>query len=181
MMKLDQSTALVVIDVQKAIDGPDGEGKNNPDYISRVQDLLSIWRARGWPVFHVKHNSKDADSAYSEEAEGNAFKEEAKPFPGEMIIEKVVDCAFINTGLGSMLRMEGAEKLLICGVTTQYSVEATVRHASALGFETFLMRDACSATPVGHWSAQDVHDMSLAILEGTYCEVVSMQDIFAAM
>lgn len=185
-MKLDASTALVVIDVQNAIDDARWEGKNNPDYISRVQDLLSIWRGRGWPVFHVKHNSKDPDSAYHPDGEGNDFKDQAAPRPGEIVIEKETNCAFINTGLGSMLRMEGADKLLVCGVVTQHSVDATVRHAASLGFEVYLMSDACTATPVTDAQgvlreAADVHAMVLGILDGEYCQVMSMQDTFAAI
>ncbi|NVK17802.1 MAG: cysteine hydrolase [Methylocystaceae bacterium] len=185
-MKLDATTALVVIDVQNAIDDERWEGKNHPDYISRIQDLLSIWRGRNWPIFHIKHNSADPDSSYFVDGPGNDFKDQAQPLPGEIVIEKTQNCAFIKTSLGSMLRMEGAEKLLVCGVVTQHSVDATVRHAAGLGFETYVMSDACTATPVSDkngrlWDAADVHALTLGILDGEYCQVMTMGDIFAAI
>lgn len=185
-MELDASTALVVIDVQKAIDDPRWDGKNNPDYQTRILDLLTLWRARQWPVFHIKHNEPNPASTYHTYAPGNEFKPETKPLPGEAIIEKEVNCAFIKTSLGSQLRMDGCEKIVFCGVVTHNSIDATVRHASCLGFETYLVSDACTAVPVTDrtgktWAAEDVHNLALAFLDGEYCDVISMQDIFTAI
>ncbi len=185
-MELDESTALVVIDVQKAIDEPAWDGKNNPDYQMRIQDLLSIWRVRQWPVFHIKHNEPNPDSTFHTHSPTNEFKPETAPLPGEIIIEKEVNCAFINTGLGSMLRMEGCEKLVACGVVTHNSVDATVRHAGCLGFKTYVVDEACTAVPVTDgagktWSAEDVHRLYLAVLDGEYAEVVSVRDVFSAI
>lgn len=185
-MELDATTALVIIDVQKAIDEPEWEGKNNPDYQTRIHDLLTLWRARDWPIFHVKHNAKNPHSAFHPLSETNAFKPETRPFPGEAIIEKEVNCAFIGTGLGSMLRIEGCTKVIICGVVTHNAVDATVRHAACLGFDTYVASDACTAVPVTDktgkiWPAEDVHNLTLAILATDYCQVITMQDIFKAI
>lgn len=185
-MELDAQTGLVIIDVQQAIDEPEWDGKNNPDYQTRILDLLTLWRARNWPIFHVKHNAKNPNSAFHEDAATNAFKHETRPLPGEPIIEKTVNCAFIGTGLGSMLRMDGCEKIIICGVVTHNSIDATTRHAACLGFETYVVNDACTAVPVTDmtgktWEAEDVHNLSLAILATDYCDVITMQDIFQAI
>jgi len=185
-MELDATTGLVIIDVQQAIDEPEWDGKNNPDYQTRILDLLTLWRARNWPVFHIKHNSKNPLSAFHPDAETNEFKRETRPLPGEAIIEKEVNCAFIGTGLGSMLRMDGCEKIIVCGVVTHHSVDATVRHAACLGFKTYLASDACTAVPVTDktgkvWSGDEVHNLSLAVLDGEYCQVITMQDIFKAI
>ncbi len=185
-MELDNETGLLIIDMQKAIDEPIWDGKNNPAYETRILDLLTLWRARQWPIFHIKHNEANPASTFHTYAPTNAFKPETAPLPGEIIIEKEVNCAFIGTGLGSMLRMEGCKKLLVCGVVTHNSVDATVRHAGCLGFETYLVADACTAVPVvdrtgKEWAAEDVHQLYLSVLDGEYCTVVNMQDVFTAI
>lgn len=185
-MELDNETGLLIIDMQKAIDEPVWDGKNNPAYETRILDLLTLWRARQWPVFHIKHNEANPASTFHTHAPTNAFKPETAPLPGEIIIEKEVNCAFIGTGLGSMLRMEGCKKLLVCGVVTHNSVDATVRHAGCLGFETYLVADACTAVPVTDrtgkkWSGEEVHQLYLSVLDGEYCTVVNMQDVFTAI
>jgi len=185
-MELDATTALVIIDVQKAIDEPAWDGKNNPDYQDRILDLLTIWRARDWPVFHVKHNEANPASTFHTFAPTNEFKPETAPLPGEIVIEKDVNCAFIKTSLGSQLRMEGCEKIVFCGVVTHNSVDATVRHAHCLGFKNYLMSDATTAVPVTDgrgkvWEAEDVHQLALAILGSEYAEIVTTRDVLTAL
>lgn len=185
-MELNASTALVIIDVQKALDEPEYADKNNPEYNLRIQDLLSIWRARDLPVFHVKHSSHDPLSPYFSLTPSNEFQEDTGPLPGEAVVTKEVSCAFINTALGSMLRMDGCEELIVCGAVTHNSVDATVRHASCLGFKTFVVEEACTAIPVAHkngkiWNAEEVHELYLSVLDGEYAQVISIEDIFSAI
>lgn len=185
-MKFDATMALVLIDVQEAIDDPCFGELSNPDYLLRLKDVLSIWRGRNWPVFHIKTNDPDISSPYHMVNVANAFKAEAQPQPGETVIEKETPCAFINTGFGSMLRMDGCEKMLVCGVATQHGVDATVRHAAALGFEVFVLEEATAATAVSdptgkEWPASYVQRLSMGVLGEKYASVVTMADVFAAL
>ena len=58
------STALIVIDVQRAFDEWEAAGKrrNNPDAVARIVDLLSAFRDRGAPVFAVQLYDATPDS-----------------------------------------------------------------------------------------------------------------------
>ena len=67
---------------------------------------------------------------------------------------------------------------MIAGVITNNSVEATVRMAGNLGFDTWLVEDACFTFGRKDWngnfrSAEEVHAMSLANLDGEYCIVTA--------
>src|ERR1700748_3530892 len=71
--------ALIVIDVQKAIDAPyhAAEGaRNNPEAEARIAGLLALWREGRRPIFHVRHDSTSEASAYRPGQIGNAFKDE---------------------------------------------------------------------------------------------------------
>ena len=72
------------------------------------------------------------------------------------------------------------------GVITNNSVEATVRMAGNLGFETFVVEDACFTFGRKDWAgtprtAAEVHAMSLANLEGEYATVVGTAEVLGAL
>lgn len=172
--------ALIIIDVQKAIDagyhaahGP----RNNVDAEGKIARLLAGWRRDGRAIIHVRHDSTFSESAYRPGQRGNDFKDEVAPLPGEIIVPKTTNSAFIGTPLEAKLHTSGIRTLVVAGVSTNNSVEATVRMAGNLGFDTYLVADACFtfARPdfLGRLrSADEVHAMSLANLDGEYCTVV---------
>ncbi|HEY2016670.1 MAG TPA: cysteine hydrolase family protein [Bryobacteraceae bacterium] len=173
--------ALVIIDVQQAIDHPSWSrhgGRNHPEAERNIARLLEAWRRAGLPVYHVRHDSREPASAYRPGQPGNDFKTEAQPLPGEAIVAKQTNSAFIGTGFEESLRAADHTVLVIAGVITNNSVEATVRMAGNLGFETYLVEDACFTYARPDWTgrvrtAEEVHAMSLANLDGEYCTVVS--------
>jgi nicotinamidase-related amidase len=177
--------ALIVVDVQRAIDDPKwrqhGE-RNNADAERNIGRLLEVWRVQHLPIFHVRHDSREPDSPYRPGQPGHQFKPEALPLPGEAIIAKQTNSAFIGTDLEEQLREAGHMALVICGVITNNSVEATVRMAGNLGFETYLAEDACFTFAKldwagRRWSAEEVHALSLANLNGEYCTVLTTAEV----
>ncbi len=47
------------------------------------------------------------------------------------------------TGLGEYLRQRGVKEVYVCGLATDYCVKWTALDAVELGFETFVLEDAC--------------------------------------
>lgn len=188
-MILPSNATLLVIDVQRAIDDPswaaDGP-RNNPGAEANIAALLAAWRQRGLPLFHVKHDSTFPISTYRPGQPGNDFKPEAAPLPGETIVVKHTNSAFIGTELDRLLRQTRLSTLVMCGVITNNSVEATVRMAGNLGFETYLVEDACFTFARKDYrgrlrTAEEVHDMSLANMDNQYCTVTNTGEILAAI
>ena len=181
------SPALLIIDVQKAIDDPSwGSDRNNPDAEKLMAALLAEWRARGWTIVHVRHASHEPQSTYRPGQPGFAFKDEVLPRHGETIITKSTNSAFIGTMLEEHLRANGIETVVIAGVITNNSVEATARMSGNLGFRTFVVADATAtfgrADYDGVWRpAAEVHAMSLANLHGEYASVVRAADVTAVV
>jgi nicotinamidase-related amidase len=64
------------------------------------------------------------------------------PRDSEHVIEKNVADAFKNSGLEHWPPARGIKDLLIVGVSTNMSVEATARSAGSLGFRTIVVSDA---------------------------------------
>jgi nicotinamidase-related amidase len=129
----------------------------------------------------VRHDSRELQSAYRPGQAGNEFKPEAQPLPGETVVVKQTNSAFIGTGFEEMLRAAGHTVLVIAGAITNNSVEAAVRMAGNLGFETYLVEDACFTYARPDWTgrvctAEEVHAMSLANLHGEYCTVLTIEE-----
>ena len=178
MERLPASAALVIVDVQRAMDDPVWGRRNNPQALACIERLLAAWRATSRPIYHVRHESTSATSPFRPGQPGNAFKDEVIPRAGETVVAKRTNSAFIATDLESRLRAAGHDTLVIVGWLTNNSVEATARMAGNLGFNTYLVSDACFAfaKPDFHGrlrSADEVHAMSLANLDGEYCTVVT--------
>ncbi len=153
--------ALLIIDVQNAIDDPSwGTDRNNLDAEANMAQLLGHWRARGWPLFHIRHLSRDPRSTYRPGQPGCEFKPEVAPRPGERVIEKFT------------------------GVITNNSIEATARMSGNLGFPTIVVSDATATFGRpdynGVWrTSEEVHAMSLANLEGEYARILSTEGVLA--
>ncbi len=188
-MPAGPGTGLVIVDVQKAIDAPSWAvlgPRNNPDAETVLARLLAAWRERGLPVIHVRHDSTEPLSAYRPGQTGNEFKDEVRPQPGETVVAKHTNSAFIVTNLEQLLRSAGITSIVVAGVITNNSVEATVRMAGNLGFATSVVEDACWTFPKHDWSgvlrsASEVHAMSLANMAGEYATVSCAADIIAAL
>ncbi len=170
-------SALIIVDVQKAIDDPRwGNDRNNPDAEANIARLLARWRELQWPVFHIRHESRDPTSTYRQ----SPFKYDL--FDGERVIEKSTNSAFIGTTLERELREAGVESVAMAGVITNNSVEATARMSGNLGFRTMVVSDATATFGRrdydGVWrTAAEVHAMSLANLDGEYAAIVTTDEL----
>ena len=179
-------TALIVVDVQRAFDQWEAAGKrrNNPDAVARIAELLAAFRSRQAPIFHIRHQGTRPGSSFLPDGPGYPVKDEARERPGEPVIVKRVNSAFIGTDLENRLRAAGIQTLVICGATTNHCVETTTRMAGNLGFDACLVRDATwtfdRVGPDGDkHSAEAIHAMTLANLNGEFARIVSASEIIA--
>ena len=179
--------ALIVIDMQNAIDDPSwGSDRNNRNAEANIARLLAFWRERDWPRFLIKHVSRELQSTYRPNQPGCEFKAEVAPRDGDHIVEKSTNSAFIGTTLESDLRAANVTDVVITGVITNNSVEATARMSGNLGFPTIVVSDATATFGRtdynGIWrTADEVHAMSLANLDGEYAHILATNDLLARL
>jgi ureidoacrylate peracid hydrolase len=102
---------------------------------------------------------------------------ELKPLvhDSDLVITKPRASCFYATTLGDDLAARGIDTLVICGVATNYCVDATVRDAYARDFDLIIVRDACGST----WP--DLHEATLRNSELFHGAVVPTETVVSAM
>ena len=133
------------------------------------------------------HNSRNGNAPLNPDNHlGYDFKFDVEPIDGETIVTKTVHSAFIEPELRDKLSELGTKTLILAGVKTNNSIEATVRHGHNLGFNIHLLADGCFTHDQidwngKAWSADDVHAMSLSNLDGEYCTVTTVDEVLAVI
>lgn len=173
--------ALLLIDIQQGLDQLDyyGGRRNNPNAEDNCRKILDLFRAKKWPVFHVKHNSTHKDSPLHPSKPGNEIKQIVEPLTHEPVIGKEVNSAFIGTDLQSRLTTEKIDQLILVGLTTEHCVSTTARMAANLGFAVTILADATAAfDKVGvdgnFFDAEMIHQTSLATLKDEFAKITSV-------
>ena len=184
--KFGLETGLLLIDVQEGVDdleywgGTNGR-RNNPNAEENMKRILSSWRAEHLSVCYTAHDSREANSPLKLAEPGGAFKEGLEPRDGEQVICKDVNSGFIGTNLEIALRRAGIDRLLVVGFFTNMCVATTVRMAGNMGFDTYLVDDACACTnrvgPDGtDYNAELIHATTIANLNGEFCTSLQTSD-----
>ena len=186
MLRLPRDTVLMIIDLQQAIDHPKWGPRNNAGAEANAAALIAAWRGRGLKLIHVRHDSVEPTSPYRPGQPGHDFKAEVAPLAGEAVVGKTTASAFVGTELEALLEAGGHTTLVIAGVLTQNSIDATVRHAACLGFRVILVEDATWAVDIvdrqgRRWPADDVQALFMAVLEGECATVCSSETVLSAM
>ena len=183
---LPTDAALMLIDFQQGFDDPTWGRRNNRGAEDVAARLLSAWRAAARPVIHVQHLSTEPRSPFRPGQPGVEIKPALRPMAGEIVVQKTTHSAFIDTGLEALMRQQEIASLVVAGVITNNSVEATVRMAGNLGYRVFVVADATATVDKRDlegrlWSAEEVHALSLANMDGEYATVLESAAVLAGL
>ena len=168
-----ESTALVVVDAQRAFASPEsplaaaGLDVSSPiETVPRVRELVGRARAASLPIVFTRSyrtaDGRDAPGAVYDvvpkiNRSGDpiccAGSDDVRFVEGvelsdrecEYEVRKQRYDAFHGTRLDYHLRCEGVETLLVCGFTTNVCVEGTARGAHERGFNVVVVDDCCAS------------------------------------
>lgn len=166
------TTALLIIDVQRALCSGEYQCYDIHNIIEKINGLSSKARRTGVPVVLIQHEEKDGLLAH--DAEGWQLAEGLETSLKDLRVRKTTPDSFYQTDLRKLLPSEDFERLVICGLQTDYCVNATVRQAHQLGYDVVLVADAHSTVDNGNMSAEDIiteHNKDLAHLTGSVARI----------
>lgn len=123
--------ALIVIDMQTAL--VEEHPYNEAVVIQNIKNLLQACRARKIPVIYVQHDGGAGDEL-EHGSGGWKIYEKFMPLPDEKIFEKQYNSAFRNTGLHEYLQKIHAKNIILCGMQTEYCLDASCKVAFEYGY-----------------------------------------------
>jgi nicotinamidase-related amidase len=169
--------ALVIVDIQNdyfaggahPLDGPDAAAQE-------ARRLLDAFRASGEPVVHLQHVWDEPDAPFMRPGTpGIEIHPSVAPAADEPVVQKEYPNGFRETPLEQLLREQGADEVVVCGMMTSMCVDATARAAFDLGFDVAVAHDACATCDLEFGGetvpAPQVHRAFLAALADGYATV----------
>jgi nicotinamidase-related amidase len=132
------ATALLVIDVQRELVDylpPDRQA----ELLATLGATLERARGAGIPVVYVRHDG-GADEL-TPGTPGWEIAHEIAPHASEPIVDKRFPDSFRETNLADVLGALDADRVVVCGMQTEYCVDATLREAERRGYRVTLIED----------------------------------------
>lgn len=164
-----------------------------------IRKLIDFYRKHGLQIIYTMYCSFDKDGNDLPKRErdinrtainqvGDAFYlhkdhpgakiiDLLKPEERELVVIKNTSNVFTSTKLEFILNNMGIEQLLITGTMTNVCVEGTSRTASELGFDVFIIHDACAAlSPTMHMNTLRSFSLSFGFVMTTDEALVKLQE-----
>lgn len=161
------STALLVIDVQQILCSGAYPAFDIAQVIERINALSRKARAAGALVVVIQHETTgggDMDHG----TPGWKLAPGLETRAGDAHVRKTASDSFHETALHALLQDRGVERLVICGLQSEFCVDSTTRRALALGYPVTLVSDAHSTLDNGVLTAAQImahHNQTLAHLD----------------
>lgn len=140
------NTALLLLEIQNDY-FPNGRIplEKSLEASTKAQTVLHAFRDKKSPIIHVQHISTQPDATYLLPCtKGAEFYSSVQPDKNEIIVKKHYPNSFKDTTLLNQLIKNQINHLVICGMMTHMTVDATVRAAYDLGFSCTVLHDGCA-------------------------------------
>ncbi len=165
-------TALLVVDMQNALilEHPFDEKR----LVKTVAQMEDICRNKGIEVIFIRHE----DNSLVPGESGFEIYSKVAPHDGEKIFNKRFNSAFRGTGLLEYLKEKGIERLIVCGMQTDFCVDATIKAGFEHGFEIVVPRGGHTTFDNRYLSGEELyHYYSYEIWNHRYAQVMSVDHI----
>jgi len=174
------STALLIIDVQNIMCSGGYKAYAVDDVIARINVVSRKARNAGAMVILVQHETQNGEMAYG--TERWKLAPQLKVQTTDVLLRKTGSDAFLRTELQELLASRDIDKLVVCGMQSEFCVDSTVRRAMALGYPVTLVEDGHTTIDNGILSASQIsqhHNKTLSSLEsyGPRTTLVSAAEI----
>ena len=136
-----ESTALLVIDVQKALFSRSTPIYRAVDLIRNINSLVEMFQLSNALVVYIQHSN---NKMLIKDSDGWQFHPDLNFKEDDPIIYKIHGNAFKETNLKQVLESRGIEDIVITGLVTQGCVKATSIGGKELGYRVILVEDGHS-------------------------------------
>ena len=170
--------ALLVIDVQEgSFTIPGAKIDGTGEFLSRVADLISGARRVGMPVVYSQFCGPP-DTPMARGQPGNKIHSAVAPLDGDIVVQKDDSDAFLRSDLQAALDRLGVRTLIICGMQSEFCVDATCRSAYGLVYDVVLVADAHATSDSHYLNAKQIIDHHNATLARAYVTLSHSRGVF---
>jgi len=150
--------------------------------VNNAEKILSACRKTGIDVVHVHLEAPTKNPLHTAKvnrkiglivpptSDASQSLDQVKPLPGELIVNKTNGGAFSGTNLDFVLRNMDIQSLILVGFLTDECVAATAYHASDIGYDVLLIRDATAT------HRNEAHEALIWSLEDMCLKVCTTED-----
>ena len=169
--------ALIIIDVQNDYFESGKMPLHNPlKALKNIERVLTKFREKGLPVFHIQHINEPDDDFFQPNTDGAEIHSRLTPLSNEYHLIKHMPSSFLGTGLEKLLKEKGITDIVVCGMMSHMCVDTTVRACQDLGLNVVLLDDACATINLNYNGevipAETVHKTYMASLNGVFAKTI---------
>ena len=188
LLGLGEHPALVLVDVINGFTDPACPlGSEADSVVDACRTLLEIFRKKRLPVFFTS-------VVYRDESQARVFRQRLPalnvlepgsewvkidpriaPVIGETVIEKRWASGFFNTDLAQRLKDEGADSIVVGGLTTSGCVRATAVDGLQNDYRVVIAREATGDRNLA------AHESNLFDLQAKYADVLSLKSVLSLL
>lgn len=136
-----RKSALLIIDVQKALFSRPTPIYNAERLLSNINSLIEMWQHVGGVVIYIQHSNTKMLIKDTPDWE---IHPDLKKINSGVLVHKLHGNAFEKTNLMDILKSKSIEEVVVTGLVTQGCVRATCIGAHKLGYRVILVEDGHS-------------------------------------
>ena len=181
MTLTDPDAALLVVDVQQgAFDDGQPALHDSENVLVRISRLAARARALAIPVVYTQFGGPPG-TPLATGSDAAKIHQSVAPHAGDLVIPKADSDAFLRTALHEALSSHGVTTLVVCGLQTEFCVDATCRSAYGLGYRVVLAQDAHTTADSPALTAAQIIEHHNRTLSTPYVTLTSTDELFLGL
>ena len=164
-------TAFIIIDVQNILVETGFETEKLLEKITYLQDQA---RSKNIEIIYVQH----IETPEAQTSEDWRLSELLNRKSDERVFQKKYNSIFKETGLKEYLDKQGIEKLVLCGMQTEYCVDTSVKVAFEYGYQLVIPEGAVTTFDGDDIPAETLNEFYENIWEERFADVLNYKTIF---
>ena len=164
-------TAFIIIDVQNILVETGFQTKGLLEKISYLQNQA---RSKNIEIIYVQH-IENPEAQTSEDWQLSALLNRKLD---EKVFQKRYNSMFKETGLKEYLDQQGIEKLVLCGMQTEYCVDTSVKVAFEHGYKLVVPEGTVTTFDGDDIPAETINNFYENIWDERFADVLDYKTIF---
>ncbi len=167
-------TILLVVDVQQAL--IDANPVRADEFLLNLKMLIDRAHTSGTEVVYMRHDGGPED-VLAKGSEGWRLHRSIRPRSGEKVFDKRFPSSFLKTGLQEYLKLKDVERIVLCGMQTEYCIDTTCKVAFENGYDVVIPAGATTTYANPLLSGEKlVHYYEKLIWNEPLAQVLPMED-----